>query len=51
MNRGLLLTAVAVTFTAPGAMAQTYPSKTIRWIAPFAFGGTADIVARLTAPP
>ena len=48
MNRKwALLAALAVTAGTFGAQAQTYPTRTIRLVAPYAPGGIADIAARL----
>jgi tripartite-type tricarboxylate transporter receptor subunit TctC len=49
MNRkwALLLTALAVSAGSLGAQAQTWPTRTIRLVAPYAPGGIADIAARL----
>ncbi|TAJ95350.1 MAG: tripartite tricarboxylate transporter substrate binding protein [Reyranella sp.] len=45
LGTGLALTATAAT-NAP-AWAQNFPSKPIRWIAPFAAGGNYDLTSRL----
>src|SRR6202012_3921840 len=40
------LLAAALVFAGPAARAQTYPSKQITLIIPFAAGGSNDIIAR-----
>ena len=49
--RKILLPLVALTlsFLMAGAQAQGYPSKTIRFIAPFGAGASSDTLARLVA--
>ena len=48
-RRGLLAGGAAL-LGAP-ALADTFPSKQIRWVIPFAPGGNYDVTSRLVADP
>ena len=49
-RRGLLAGSLAA-WAAPSAWADTFPSKPIRWIIPFAPGGNYDVTARIVSEP
>jgi tripartite-type tricarboxylate transporter receptor subunit TctC len=48
-RRGLLLMLASVVAIAGPAFAEDWPSKPVRIVAPYAAGGNADAIARLTA--
>ena len=47
----LLVLASGAAISIGGAVAQEFPSKNVRFIAPFPPGGTVDLIARTLAPP
>ncbi len=49
MKRREMLALPALLLSA-SASAQSWPSRSIRWVVPYAAGGTGDIVARAVAP-
>jgi len=50
-TRSIRFIAALFAFAAASASSQDYPSRTIRFISPFAPGGGTDTVGRLLAPP
>lgn len=51
LNRRTFLGSSALTVAASSARADTFPSKQIRWVIPFAPGGNYDVTSRLVAEP
>jgi tripartite-type tricarboxylate transporter receptor subunit TctC len=51
MNRRQAILAAIVSCVVGGAWAQSYPTRSIKLIVPFAPGGSTDIIARLVAEP
>src|ERR1043166_9631317 len=49
MFRQFAILAAALAVTAPSAQAQTYPSRTVTIVVPFAAGSGSDTAARIVA--
>ena len=50
LNPGIVVSFALMACMVPGVLAQTYPSRPIRFIVPFPPGGGTDIYARIIAP-
>jgi len=50
MDRRTLLAVLSALAATPWARAATWPTKPVRYVVPFAPGGTTDILARLISP-
>src|SRR6185503_6006726 len=51
INRRIFLGSTALAMAAPAVRADTFPSKQIRWVIPFAPGGHSDVTSRIVADP
>jgi tripartite-type tricarboxylate transporter receptor subunit TctC len=49
MNKAFLIASLALVGWAPASLAETYPSRPITLVVPFAAGGPADVLARTLA--
>ena len=51
MNRRQAILAAIASCVVGGAWGQSYPTRSIKLIVPFAAGGSTDIIARMVAEP
>ncbi len=51
LNRRTFLGSSALSLAAPSVRADTFPSRQLRWVIPFAPGGNYDVTSRLVADP